>query len=100
MSQQPATLAVLLPLQQLIDRIVRATPIGATEQLAADLTVHTAVWVGKNVLPILTPAERQFLTFALDLAADHMANRGDEFDEEDDAALARLRLMTAVEEQP
>lgn len=41
----------------------------------------------------LTAAERQFLTFALDLAADHMANRGNEFDEDDEAALARLRRM-------
>lgn len=44
--------------------------------------------------PQLTAAERQFLTFALDLAADHMANRGNEFDEDDEAALARLRRMT------
>lgn len=42
---------VLLPLQHLIDQIVRSTPIGATDQLAAELAVHTAVWVGKNVLP-------------------------------------------------
>jgi hypothetical protein len=48
--------------------------------------------------PGFTPAERQFLTFALDLAADHMANRGDEFTDEDEAALARLRQL--AEEQP
>ncbi|MFD9569955.1 hypothetical protein ACFWBI_08935 [Streptomyces sp. NPDC059982] len=42
----------------------------------------------------LTHDERQFLTFALDLAADHMAGRGDEFTAEDDAALARLRQLT------
>ncbi|MFD4738691.1 hypothetical protein ACFWNQ_15160 [Streptomyces virginiae] len=41
--------------------------------------------------PALTASERQFLTFALDLAADHMANRDDEFDDEDETALARLR---------
>lgn len=93
MSQQPAAIAALLPLQQLIDRIVRATPIGAADQLAADLAVHTAVWVGKNVLPVLTPAERQFLTFALDLAADQMSDRGNEFDDEDEAALTRLRQL-------
>jgi len=46
-----ADLAVLKPLQDLIERIVRSTPIGATEQLAAELTVRTAAWVGKNVLP-------------------------------------------------
>lgn len=42
---------VLLPLQDLINQIVRSTPIGATDQLAAELTVRTAVWVGRNVLP-------------------------------------------------
>ena len=41
----------------------------------------------------LTGAERQFLTFALDLAADRMANRGDEFDADDEAALKSLRRM-------
>jgi hypothetical protein len=50
--------------------------------------------------PALTPVERQFLTFALDLAADEMANRGDEFDDEDDAALARLRQLATEEAQP
>ncbi|MEW1638614.1 hypothetical protein AB0469_31720 [Streptomyces sp. NPDC093801] len=44
----------------------------------------------------LTTAERQFLRFALDLAADHMAVRGDEFTDEDDAALARLRQLAAA----
>lgn len=93
MSQQPEAIAALLPLQQLINRIVLAAPIGATEQLAADLAVNTAVWVAKNAMPALTPAERQFLQFALRLAADQMANRGDEFDEDDEAALARLRQL-------
>ena len=41
----------------------------------------------------LTDAERQFLTFALDLADNRMANRSDEFDTEDYAALARLRQL-------
>ncbi|MGW5852120.1 hypothetical protein ACWFQ8_29940 [Streptomyces sp. NPDC055254] len=41
-------------------------------------------------------AERQFLTFALDLAADHMASRG-EFTDEDHAALDRFRRMTTEE---
>jgi hypothetical protein len=43
----------------------------------------------------LTDTERQFLTFALELAADQMALRGDEFDDEDDAALDTLRRMAA-----
>ncbi|MEU7416738.1 hypothetical protein [Streptomyces antibioticus] len=47
----------------------------------------------------LSATERQFLTFALDLAADEMASRGDEFGAEDEAALDLLRRM-AAEEQP
>ncbi|MFF8840531.1 hypothetical protein [Streptomyces sp. NPDC015130] len=39
----------------------------------------------------LTAAERQFLTFALDLADNRMANRSDEFTTDDYEALARLR---------
>jgi hypothetical protein len=42
----------------------------------------------------LTPSEQQFLTFALELAADRMAERGDEFDAADDAALESLRRLT------
>ncbi|MEV8101022.1 hypothetical protein [Streptomyces sp. NPDC088135] len=43
----------------------------------------------------LNDAERQFLTFALDLAANQMASRGDEFTAEDSAALATFRRMAA-----
>ncbi|MEU0837150.1 hypothetical protein [Streptomyces sp. NPDC005969] len=43
----------------------------------------------------LSDTERQFLTFALNLAADQMASRGDEFTEEDDAALATFRRIAA-----
>lgn len=48
----------------------------------------------------LSAAERQFLTFALELAADEMASRGDEFDDEDDAALTTLRRMADETPQP
>lgn len=41
----------------------------------------------------LSDTERQFLTFALDLAADRMASHGDEFGDEDEAALKRLRRV-------
>ncbi|MFD6113642.1 NUDIX hydrolase [Streptomyces yangpuensis] len=61
-------IAALLPLQQLINQIVRATPIGATDRLAAELAVQTAVWVGKNVLPA-TPGLAPFV-------ADVDAERG------------------------
>lgn len=43
----------------------------------------------------LTAADRQFLTFALDLADERMANRSDEFEDDDHAALARLRRLAA-----
>ncbi|MGW1433093.1 hypothetical protein ACWD6K_31295 [Streptomyces sp. NPDC002431] len=42
----------------------------------------------------LNDAERQFLTFALDLAADEMASR-DGFTDEDEAALEMFRRMAA-----
>ncbi|MFF7329713.1 hypothetical protein [Streptomyces sp. NPDC008150] len=48
---------------------------------------------------VLTEAERQFLKFALDLAADLMASRGDKFEEDDQTALDSLRRL-ASEEQP
>lgn len=48
---------------------------------------------------MLSVAERQFLTFALDLAADEMASRGDEFSDEDDDALASLRRLAAEAQQ-
>jgi hypothetical protein len=48
-------LAVLAPLAGLIEQTIRDTPIrmgpGGTDDLTAQLTVKTCVWVGKNVLP-------------------------------------------------
>lgn len=57
-----------------------------------------AVLPEQTALP-LTAVERQFLTFALGLAADEMASRGSEFGEDDEAALEKLRRV-AAEEQP
>lgn len=42
----------------------------------------------------LSKSDRQFLAFALELAADQMASRGDEFDDADEAALEKLRTLT------
>ncbi|MFB7007868.1 MULTISPECIES: hypothetical protein [unclassified Streptomyces] len=42
----------------------------------------------------LTEEQCQFLTFALNLAADEMASRGDEFTDDDKAALKMFRRMT------
>ncbi|MFJ6239059.1 hypothetical protein ACIQH0_33825 [Streptomyces griseus] len=52
--------------------------------------------LSKGPAPVveLSKAEQQFLTFALELAADQMASRGDEFDDADEAALERLRTLT------
>ncbi|MFJ1865503.1 NUDIX hydrolase [Streptomyces sp. NPDC088097] len=78
MTRQPPTdIAVLAPLQHLIDQIVRSTPIGATEQLAAELTVQTAVWVGKHVLPA-TPGLAPFVA-AVDVESGRqLAKFGDQ----------------------
>lgn len=75
----------------------------AARWLLPRLTVATRPAVGEQAATqpatdVLTDSERQFLTFALELAADQMASRGAEFDDEDDAALARLRRM-AVEDE-
>ncbi|MFJ2438435.1 hypothetical protein ACIOWM_35030 [Streptomyces anulatus] len=48
----------------------------------------------------LTDSDRQFLTFALELAADQMAARGDEFDDEDEAALLKLRALATPPAAP
>ncbi|MFJ2182956.1 hypothetical protein ACIOJG_20280 [Streptomyces anulatus] len=50
--------------------------------------------------PVLTDAEGQFLTFALELAADQMALRGDEFDDEDEAALLKFRALATPPATP
>jgi hypothetical protein len=42
---------------------------------------------------VLSDTDRKFLTFALDLAADQMASRGDEFDAEDEDSAERLRRV-------
>ncbi|MGW3298419.1 hypothetical protein [Streptomyces rubiginosohelvolus] len=42
----------------------------------------------------LSKSEQQFLAFALELAADQIASRGDEFDDADEAALEKLRTLT------
>ncbi|MGW4834701.1 hypothetical protein [Streptomyces globisporus] len=42
----------------------------------------------------LSKSEQQFLAFALELAADQIASRGDEFDDADEAALKKLRTLT------
>ncbi|MET9436915.1 NUDIX hydrolase [Streptomyces sp. NPDC006551] len=48
-------IAALVDLQREIERLIRETSIhlgpGGTDQLAADLTVRTCVWVAKNAMP-------------------------------------------------
>ncbi|MFE9372285.1 hypothetical protein ACFYM2_21295 [Streptomyces sp. NPDC006711] len=49
--------------------------------------------------PLLTDNERQFLTFALDQAAEEMS-LADGFTDEDEAALAKFRRMADAAQQP
>jgi len=58
--------------------------------------VRAAVAAETERARTLTETDRAFLAFALDLAADHMASRSDEFDESDDAAMTKLRHMAAA----
>ena len=62
---------------------------GYTEHVNALLDAYRAEVLREG----LTVDERQFLTFALELAADQMASRGNEFDDADEAALKSLRRM-------
>lgn len=79
-----------------------AVPLDRLEEAIAGLR-DMARQTGGQTEPVRPPAstftatERQFLRFALGLAADLMANRGDEFDDEDHAALDRFRRMTTEE---
>ncbi|WP_405611255.1 hypothetical protein [Streptomyces sp. NBC_01508] len=77
----------------------RIIDMGGHQAAAADLAAEIArlrAELGKARATTLTEAERQFLTFALDLAGDEMASRGDEFTDEDRAALGKFRRMAAA----
>lgn len=76
------------------DEIRHATSFGPSSPNAADrlLDAHRAESLAEG----LSAPERAFLTFALDLAADRMASRGDEFTGEDEAALISLRAMATA----
>lgn len=60
---------------------------------------HTPEPAKQSVAEPLKPTEREFLTFALDLAADRMASR-DGFTDEDHAALDRFRRLADETQQP
>lgn len=78
--------------EDLAYRITRHCSAETAARMVAD---HRAEVLAEG----LTEDERQFLTFALELAADQMACRSDEFDNEDEAALKSLRSM-ATEPAP
>ncbi|MFD5208452.1 hypothetical protein ACFWNF_16180 [Streptomyces anulatus] len=59
-----------------------------------------AALAGPAAPPALNDSDRQFLTFALELAADQMAARGDEFDDEDEAALVKFRALATPPAAP
>jgi hypothetical protein len=48
----------------------------------------------------LRGTDRQFLTYALDLATEQMASRGDEFGDDDTAALEKLRRLANEHGKP
>jgi len=62
-------------------------------------SVRYAPAAGQSTTEPLTVPERQILTFALELAADQMSSRSNEFDDEDEAALARLRRLAGEDAQ-
>jgi hypothetical protein len=109
-------LAELAPLAAVIGEKLRTVPVrhcpGGTDDLISELTIAAALYCAQHVLPAAAPtapadpatalstSERQFLTFALELAADQMASRSNEFDADDEAALAKLRSLTAEGAQP
>jgi len=78
---------------QLVDEYGRAdtAPLGTLTEFRQKLAAHRAEVLAEG----LSESECTFLTFALDLAADQMASRGDEFEDEDEAALATFRRMAA-----
>ncbi|MEV6102655.1 hypothetical protein [Nocardia sp. NPDC051981] len=99
-------------LESLDDLIANTTDpgveaLGARSELATAL-INTSPEAARQILGDQGPkglkpttarlddGERQFLSFALDLAADEMASRGDEFTDEDRAALETLRRMAAL----
>ena len=88
----------------LLDHIAKAvrSVLPMSSSLTHDVVADAVLAVlpeqtDRAALP-LTAVERQFLTFALDQAADEMA-LGDGFTAEDEAALEKLRRV-AAEEQP
>lgn len=60
--------------------------------LNAETRAKVAEWLAPSVQ--LTESEQEFLRFALELAADQIALRPEEFDAADDEALASLRRLT------
>ncbi|MFJ1667406.1 hypothetical protein ACIOK4_13655 [Streptomyces bottropensis] len=71
-------------------RTIAAAAASVARQQAAVSVVPPAT----NQTALLSGAERQFLTFALDLAFDRMVS-DDGFTDEDEAALAKLRRLAA-----
>jgi hypothetical protein len=101
-----AALAAVLPASAdraaLRDRIAEALRPGSRDRsgqypegLLRDVDAVLAVLPEPTNQAALSDTDRQFLTFALELAADEMASRGDEFGDDDEAALETLRRLAA-----
>lgn len=80
------------------DAIIKAV-LAVADAEQASLLARIAELEAAERPAVLTDSERQFLTFALDLAADQMASRGDEFDGDDEAALKTFRRMADEAQQ-
>jgi hypothetical protein len=89
--EHPSNAAWVQDCQHIADRIAAAA--SGSGRVADETQAPAAV--------TLSAAERQFLTFALDLASDRMASCGDEFDNDaDEAALKTLRRLADGKRQP
>lgn len=64
------------------------------EWLAAEARRHDPETAVSIPPPVLSTTERDMLRYALDLAQEQMFSRGDEFTEDDQAAVDSLRRMT------
>ncbi|MEV5854695.1 hypothetical protein [Streptomyces anulatus] len=92
----PVSQAQVTTLSELTDDLNRRRDMAAARRLADDAAAGVQPPTESEAL---TEIERQLLDFALDLAADQMASR-DGFDDEDQAALDRLRALATPPAAP
>lgn len=84
--------SVTLPSEQLRSAVL-CQAIPGSPAMLAELERRAAV----VPVPLLSDRDRLFLSFALGLAFDRMCSRGDEFGDDDHAALTALRKLAGGE---